>query len=551
MLDPLSPVIFWRRHTTIPGVVSGSGNWPVNPLAQIISWRRRSASAAAVSGGSPEVTPPPATGGDIGQGDIGQGDIGHVTAGVTTGVPASIVVSAGSPQTAAINTPFAALQVIVLDSIGSPVAGVNVTFTAPSSGPSAAFAGGPVGISVSPTNSQGQTQAPLLTANGLLGSYAVVASIAGLTASFSLSNTAAAIAGILTGSATSSASAVNLTSEGNLDWEHWGDGGLNRKNRFNLPQTASLSDYAMVGAGNVLAYGDDPRPVNWTDGLPTVNDFGNTNGLAISGIGQGFSFVATADTTTRTLLVHVGGSLSGGTLTAHLSDDSAASFVDTTSAAGGQYDRNYTLTYRAASAGQLLTILWVMSSGTGSVSLSAAALSTTGATAVTATSGTPQSTGINAAFPVLLQATVTDAGGNPMSGQTVTFTAPGFSGSNPTGQFPSGGASVTANTDAFGVAVSPAFTANGFAGSFSILASVFGVGSPASFSLTNLTGVTGTGSFSVGMSLQGSGTISSGGITGTGSFKVAMSMSGTAVVLSLPPPSSRSGFRIGRGNRRS
>ena len=78
--------------------------------------------------------------------------------------------------------------------------------------------------------------------------------------------------------------------------------------------------------------------------------------------------------------MHVGGWDSGGTLTAHLSDGSATDFTASTANTSGQYDYNYTLTYNAASAGQTLTVTWKMSSGTGNVTLSGAALS--GATAV-------------------------------------------------------------------------------------------------------------------------------------------------------------------------
>ena len=44
---------------------------------------------------------------------------------------------------------------------------------------------------------------------------------------------------------------------------------------------------------------------------------------------------------------------------------------------------------------------------------------------VTATAGTPQSAAVNTVFGTALQATVRDAGNNPVSGVTVTFTAPG------------------------------------------------------------------------------------------------------------------------------
>ena len=40
----------------------------------------------------------------------------------------------------------------------------------------------------------------------------------------------------------------------------------------------------------------------------------------------------------------------------------------------GAYDRNYTLAYNAASSGQTITVSWVMTGGTGNVTLNGAAL---------------------------------------------------------------------------------------------------------------------------------------------------------------------------------
>src|SRR6185437_14261167 len=135
-----------------------------------------------------------------------------------------------------------------------------------------------------------------------------------------------------------------------------------------------LSTYAVVGSGSVLTYPDDHRPLSWSDGTPTASNGGDTNGVYIQNTGNGFSFTAPADTTSRTLTVHVGGWNSSGTFTAHLSDGSASDFTDTTTAVSGQYDRNYTLTYKAGSAGQTITLKWVMASGGGNVTLNGAAL---------------------------------------------------------------------------------------------------------------------------------------------------------------------------------
>ena len=91
-----------------------------------------------------------------------------------------------------------------------------------------------------------------------------------------------------------------------------------------------------------------------------------------------FSFTAPADGTVRNLTIHVGGWISGGTLRAHLSAGLASDFLDITTLVNGPYDRNYTLTYSSALPAQTLKVSWVMTSGTGNVTLNGAALSLAG-----------------------------------------------------------------------------------------------------------------------------------------------------------------------------
>lgn len=289
----------------------------------------------------------------------------------TAGAAASITAAAGTAQSAFVNTAFAvALQATVKDANNNPVSGLNVTFAAPASGASGKFSGSLTATAV--TSSTGVATAPAFTANATPGSYKVTASVSGVaaTAGFDLTNKATVGGtGSLAGSGNGTNTAMNLTTEGTSDWIHWGDTSLNRK----AGVTAQLSNYTVVGTGTVQKYGNDPRPLNWSDGTPTASGTNNLNGVYI-GIGGGFSFTAPADTSSRTLIVHVGGYSSGGTLTAHLSDKSAADFLDTTATVSGQYDRNYTLTYNAGSTGQTLTITWKLSSGAGNVTLNGAAL---------------------------------------------------------------------------------------------------------------------------------------------------------------------------------
>ena len=166
-----------------------------------------------------------------------------------------------------------------------------------------------------------------------------------------------------------------------------------------------------------------------------------------------------------------GGSFPGGQNTVTVSSISgvATAPVLTANTATGSYTATATVAGVAGAASFTLT-------------------NTAGAAAgIAATGGTAQSTAVNTAFGSPLQATVTDSYGNPVSGVTVTFTLPG---SGAGGTF--GGGVNTAATNAQGQATSGVLTANGFAGNFTVTAAVAGVGSTASFTLTNTAGAAGS-----------------------------------------------------------
>src|SRR5204863_3198150 len=93
-----------------------------------------------------------------------------------------------------INTAFGApLVATVTDAGNNPVGNVTVTFTAPGSGASGAFAGG---VNTAATNGSGVATSATFTANATAGGpYNVVASATGATsANFSLTNLSAAAA---------------------------------------------------------------------------------------------------------------------------------------------------------------------------------------------------------------------------------------------------------------------------------------------------------------------------------------------------------------------
>lgn len=124
--------------------------------------------------------------------------------------PASITATAGTPQNATVNTAFTtALQATVKDASSSPVSGVTVTFTAPTSGASGTFAGG---VNTATTNSLGVATAAVFTANAVAGGpYNVTATVSGVStpANFSLTNMAGAAASITATAGTPQSAVIN------------------------------------------------------------------------------------------------------------------------------------------------------------------------------------------------------------------------------------------------------------------------------------------------------------------------------------------------------
>ena len=142
----------------------------------------------------------------------------------TTGPVLTITATSGTPQSATINTAFAAPLVATVLSSGTPVSGAVVTFTAPTTGASGTFAGG---VNTATTNASGVATSSVFTANATIGGpYTVTAAVTGAStpASFSLTNTAVTYAFYLSGLETvnfgpnyySLAGAVTIDGSGNV-----------------------------------------------------------------------------------------------------------------------------------------------------------------------------------------------------------------------------------------------------------------------------------------------------------------------------------------------
>lgn len=173
-------------------------------------------------------------------------------------------------------------------------------------------------------------------------------------------------------SSTPTTGPIDLSAEGTADWRAWGWYNFllsqNPQDIYNLPEfkvgvQSQISD--VIPIGNQIAR---PRwgglSVTFTDGTPMPDSSiicdpsaGCTSEAAIFGIGNGLQITVPADQTERTLTLYGGVEEAAATLTAYLSDGSAAPVKDATLSNENDADaRAFRLVYRAASAGQTLTV---------------------------------------------------------------------------------------------------------------------------------------------------------------------------------------------------
>ncbi|BDI30479.1 hypothetical protein CCAX7_25300 [Capsulimonas corticalis] len=190
--------------------------------------------------------------------------------------------------------------------------------------------------------------------------------------------------GSLTGSAASitSATTENLTTDGSIDWAHWGYSGtgIDHKSNGSGGAVGAISALTLIGSSYLSTFSDNMTGFTWTDGTPHGSVSGSKTGVFTAGTGNGFSVTLPAGTTAKTAKIWAGGWNSDAKLTAHLSDGSAADYVDTSlgydkpgNTDGQHFYGLYTLTYKAASANQTLTVSWVQTAGSGNVSFDAVA----------------------------------------------------------------------------------------------------------------------------------------------------------------------------------
>jgi hypothetical protein len=149
---------------------------------------------------------------------------------------------------------------------------------------------------------------------------------------------------------------VNLTSEGLLDWAHWG---MSVPDDFNHRAGAAqqISNFMLIGEAEVLQFEDNATGYSWSDGTPTIEGNNQTAGIYVSGLDNGFEVSASADTTVRTLKLYVGAYAARMRFEASLSDGSAPGYVDTSFANPSDGPNAvFTLAFSAGSSGQQLVV---------------------------------------------------------------------------------------------------------------------------------------------------------------------------------------------------
>lgn len=162
--------------------------------------------------------------------------------------------------------------------------------------------------------------------------------------------------GSLAGTVSTPPAQVDLTTEGTLDWTHWGTVSSNSFDR--KTQVAErISNFTRIGSRPVERYANNYTRYSWSDGRPSSAITQTPTGVFITGNKNGFSLTLPADTLTKRLKVYVGLYGAVGDFLAYLSDMSAPAYTDSSivNVFGDSY-AVYTLDYRAASVGQHLVI---------------------------------------------------------------------------------------------------------------------------------------------------------------------------------------------------
>jgi hypothetical protein len=458
--------------------------------------------------------------------------------------PNTMTLVAGTPQSAKLDTPYATdLQVSISNSNACPVttglAGLPVTFAAPSSGPSGTFASSGSNAVLVGTNAAGVAAAPQFTANRLPGGFGVVASSDYGTVAFSLVNTASGVpatispvrtsqsatvgsryaealqatiqdaggnpvggvqvvftlgaGGDTAGGGGSAAAGASFSSGGTQATETTDSSGVATSPSFTANGTAGkfTASAATVGIAEPVSF----RLANLAGKRPRIGALAPAKQSALVGarydkplrvkVLDGNSKPLAGASVTFTLAsVGSGGSSAGASFVGGSSQVSVTADADGI-AASPAFTANTTAGRFTASA--------TTNGTTQAASFSLDNLAGEAPTVTLVGKGS-RSAVVGARYRDPLEVKVRDGRGEPLQGATVTFTLGNSSGAASSGgsaagaSFATGSTQATATTNAAGIATSPALTANTTAGRFTASAAISGAGRVVGFRLRNLAG---------------------------------------------------------------
>lgn len=436
--------------------------------------------------------------------------------------PSTLVLAAGTPQSAPLGTPFETSFRVVLAAangcpITTPLAGIAVTFTAPSTGPSGVFSASGTNAVLVGTDDAGTAAAPMFTANMLPGGYLVVAASSVGSVVFSVVNTPSSVpAEIRVPSPSKQSAVVGARYAKPLRVEVVDATGKpvdGASVTFSLGTGASFDGGGAQAEELTDAFGFATSPTFFAGQAPgaftaTASVSGVTeparfalDDLAakpprISIVDGGTSSAVVGAHYRRPLEVQVrngaGRPLAGAAVTFSLgSSGPGASGTGSTAAGasfvGGATQATETTNARGIASSPRLT------ANAAAGGFVATATVTGGRTvvfslrnrpaqprALTAGAAANETTTLKTRFPIPLAVTVTDRSGNPVAGVAVTFSAPR---AGATGRFTGGRRTVRAKSDARGIAVAPAFVAGSTPGGYVVRATA--AGRSAAFALVN------------------------------------------------------------------
>jgi hypothetical protein len=414
-----------------------------------------------------------------------------------TGSANNIAVNAGNNQSATIGTTVPVdPSVIVTDGSGNPVQGVQVTFAVASGGGSA------TGLTPT-TNASGIATVGSWSLGTTAGTNTLTATSPGLNGSpvtFTATGTTGAAASIAINGGNNQAATVGTAVAVNPSVIVRDIGGN--------PVSGVSVTFAVVSGGGSITGGSATTDVggiaavgSWTLGTQA----GSNTITATSGglTGSPITFSATGVTGAATTIVINGGNNQTAVAGSTLPVDASVLVTD----AGGNPVSGVSVTFAVASGGGSITGgsqttnasgiatvgSWTLGATAGTNTLTATSAGLTGspltftatgtvgaATTIAINGGNNQTAPAGSALPVNPSVLVTDAGGNPIAGVSVTFAVA------------SGGGSITggaATTDAGGIATVGSWTLGTTPGANTLTATSPGLtGSPRTFTATGTTG---------------------------------------------------------------